>query len=203
MRVKICGITTVEDAEAAVRCGANALGFVFYEKSPRSVSSKKAREIIDHLPPFIIRVGVFVNPTQDIVREMIESLGLDRVQLHGEESPGFCQAFGSRAIKVMRIRNSDSLQLLGNYPVKTFLLDTYTEERYGGTGQTFDWSLAIKAKEYGRIILSGGLTPENISEAIRMVSPYGVDVSSGVEKSPGKKDHMKIEQLMENIYRWQ
>ena len=203
VRVKICGITTVEDAEAATQAGADAIGLIFYEKSPRFLIPKKAKEIIDLLPPFIIRVGVFVNPTKEFVQERIEYLGLDRVQFHGKESPAFCEDFGSRVIKAVQIKNTGSLGIIKEYPVKTFLLDTYRKDLYGGTGQTFDWSLAIKAKEYGRIILSGGLTPENISEAIRTVSPYGVDVSGGVEKSPGKKDRMKIEQLMENIYRGQ
>ena len=137
VQVKICGITAVEDAEAAVRFGADALGFIFYEKSPRFVSPQKAKEIIAHLPPFIIRVGVFVNPPKDLVHERIEYLGLDRVQFHGEESPAFCQAFGSRVIKALRIKNADSLRLLEEYSSKTFLLDTYVEDCYGGTGRTF------------------------------------------------------------------
>lgn len=178
---------------------ADAIGFVFYEKSPRYVSFEKAKKILDYLPPFITRVGVFVNHSKDFVEERIESLGLDRVQFHGNESPDFCETFGSRAIKAVQIKDADSLKILGEYPVKTFLLDAYAKDRYGGTGRTFDWSLAVKAKEYGNIILSGGLTPENISEAIRIVAPYGVDVSSGVEKTPGKKDHGKIKRLMEII----
>ncbi len=199
VRVKICGITTIEDAEAAVRFGADAIGFIFYDKSPRSVSPEKAGEIIGHLPPFVTRVGVFVNPTEDFVRETIDSIGLDRVQLHGDESPAFCQAFGDRVIKAIRVKDADTLKVLSTYRVKTFLLDTYAPDSYGGTGQSFDWGWAVKAKEYGRIILSGGLTPENITEAIRSVNPYGVDISSGVEESPGKKDHLKIKQLMETI----
>ncbi len=201
VRVKICGITTIEDAEAAVSFGADAIGFIFYDKSPRFVSPEIAGEIIDHLPPFITRVGVFVNPTKDLVRETIDSIGLDRVQLHGNESPAFCQAYGDRVIKAVQIKDADTLTLLEKYRVKTFLLDSYAPDSYGGTGQTFDWEWAVKAKEYGQIILSGGLNPENISEAIRIVTPYGVDISSGVEESPGKKDHKKIERLMDAIRR--
>jgi phosphoribosylanthranilate isomerase len=199
VRVKICGITNLEDAEAVVRFGADAVGFIFYEKSPRFISPEKAGDIIDRLPPFITRVGVFVNSHKDLVMERIESLGLDRVQFHGEESPAFCQAFGKRAIKAIRIENADSLKVMEEYPVKTFLLDTYEKSVYGGTGQTFDWALAAKAKEYGNIILSGGLTPENVSDAIQTVSPYGVDVSGGVEISPGKKDHLRIRRFVDAV----
>lgn len=184
-----------------MRFGADAIGFIFYEESPRFIPFNKAKEIIDRLPPFIIRVGVFVNPAEDMVRETISSIGLDRVQLHGDESPAFCQAFGDRAIKAVKIKDADTLSLLAKYQVKTFLLDSYSPESFGGTGQTFDWSWAVKAKEYAQVILSGGLTPENISEAIRIVAPYGVDICSGVEESPGKKDHIKIERLMDAIRR--
>lgn len=201
IQVKICGITNVEDAEAAVKFGADAIGLIFYEKSPRFLSVKKAKEIIEHLPPFTVRVGVFVNPSRELIRQRIDSLNLDRVQFHGEESPDFCQEFGSRVIKAIQVKNADSLSILNQYPVKTFLLDTYDRDLYGGTGQTFDWSLAVKAKDYGRLILSGGLDPENIAQAIRNVAPYGVDISSGVEEKPGKKDHLKIKRLMEIIRR--
>jgi phosphoribosylanthranilate isomerase len=199
VKVKICGITNREDAETAVRFGADAIGLVFYEKSPRRVSPEEAKEIIAVLPPFITRVGVFVNPSEHFVRDMIEFLGLDRVQLHGDESPAFCRMFGSRTIKAARIKDPESVRCLEKFPVKTFLLDTYTEDRFGGTGKIFDWSLAVKAKKYGNIILSGGLNPENISEAIRIVEPYGVDVSSGVEERPGKKDPLKIKRFMKTI----
>lgn len=199
IKVKICGITNVDDAKAAARFGADAIGMIFYEKSPRFVSENKAKEIISHLPPLIVRVGVFVNPSRELVRQRIDSLNLDRVQFHGEESPAFCEEFGSRVIKAIQVKNMDSLSILKKYPANTFLLDTYHKDLYGGTGQTFDWRLAVKAKDYGRLILSGGLSPENISQAIRSVAPYGVDISSGVEETPGKKDHSKIKRLMEII----
>lgn len=201
IQVKICGITNVDDAEAVVKFGADAIGLIFYEKSPRFLSSKKAKEIIAHLPPFIVRVGVFVNPSREQVHHKINSLNLDRVQFHGEESPAFCEEFGSRVIKAIQVKNANSLNVLNKYPLKTFLLDTYNKNLFGGTGQTFDWSLAVKAKDYGQLILSGGLSPENISQAIRIVAPYGVDISSGVEEAPGKKDHLKIKRLMEIIRR--
>lgn len=189
VRVKICGITRLEDALAAVEAGADALGFMFYEPSPRHIGFGAAGEIARQLPPFVARVGVLVNPTEEWVRRAIEGGGLDTLQFHGEESPEFCARFALKQIKAFRIRNENSLLACHRYPGRAWLLDSYVPGQLGGTGATFNWELAAKAKESNRhIILAGGLTPENVAAAVRQVRPYGVDVSSGVESRPGQKD---------------
>ncbi len=194
VRVKICGITNLEDARLAAELGAHALGFIFYPKSPRSVAPDTAREIIRNLPPFVMTVGVFVDEEAELVRETAERVGLDWVQLHGQESPEYCRSMGRRVIKGFRIKDQDSLALLPDYrgAVQAFLLDTYKAGTAGGTGETFDWSLARQAGALGPIILAGGLNPENIGQAIKVAQPAAVDVASGVEASPGKKDPEKI-----------
>jgi phosphoribosylanthranilate isomerase len=196
VRVKICGITNVEDALAAVDYGADALGFIFYEKSPRCISPEKAREIISHLPPFITTTGVFVNEETEKIREMINFTGINVLQLHGDELPESCRIW-HRVIKAFRLRDFTDLKPLEKYRCSAFLLDTYSPESFGGTGQIFNWDIAVEAKRFGRIILSGGLNPDNIVRAVRYVRPYAVDVSSGIEEEKGKKDLKKMREFIE------
>lgn len=204
VRIKICGITREEDAIVAAELGVNALGFVFYEKSPRSIPPSKAKQIIRSLPPFISAVGVFVNPTLSTITTMINETGIDTIQLHGEETPQFCehikQMSNIRIIKAFRVHDAFSLEVLEAYKVSAWLLDTYHPHLYGGSGLTFNWELVKVASSESRpIILAGGLTPENVAQAIKVVKPYGVDVSSGVEISPGIKDHTKMYLFVEAV----
>ena len=192
VKVKICGITNLEDALAAAEAGADAIGFVFYPESPRFIDPGKARAIIARLPAFITSVGVFVDESEDLIRRIIREGGIQVLQFHGSESPILCTRFREKAVKAIRIKDEESIREMQMYDVDTFLLDTMVEGIRGGTGKTFNWKYAEMAKEHGRIILSGGLNASNVGEAIRRVRPYGVDVSSGVEISPGKKDHHKI-----------
>ncbi len=198
-KIKICGITRLEDALLAADLGADALGFIFAE-SPRQVVPEIAREIISLLPPFVNSVGVFVDEEQESVREIAAYCKLDLVQLHGNESSGYCKALGLRALKAIRVKDEKSIDSMASYrgTVQGFLLDTYVKGLPGGTGKTFNWELAEQAKKYGPVILSGGLTPDNICEAIEKVKPYGVDASSGVEASPGIKDPDKLKLLFSN-----
>jgi phosphoribosylanthranilate isomerase len=198
VKVKICGITNLPDALAAVEAGADALGFMFYEKSPRNISIRDAAEIIRQLPPLVIKVGVFVDAAEDLVMRAIGDCGLNTLQFHGHETPEYCTQFGLLAMKAFRIRDAESLNELRNYPTDAWLLDAYSADKLGGTGEKFNWDLAIEAKKFGRpIFLAGGLTPENVAEAVKKVHPYAVDVSSGVEAAPGKKDHDKIRQFIQ------
>jgi phosphoribosylanthranilate isomerase len=194
VRVKICGITNVDDALAAVDAGADALGFMFYEGSPRNVSPKVVGEIVRQLPPFIAKVGVFVNALEGIVHRIAAECGLDTLQFHGDESPELCQKFlPLKVYKAFRIQDIDSLQAIPAFKTDAWLLDSFVPGKSGGTGATFNWDLAAEAKKLGRsIILAGGLTPENVAEAVAKVQPYAVDVSSGVESSPGRKDLKKL-----------
>lgn len=198
VKVKICGITNLDDALTAVTAGADALGFVFYEKSPRFVSPGTAGEIIRHLPPFVTTVGLFVNAEADFVNATGEKCLIDRVQLHGDECPEFCARIVRPVVKVFRVRNRESLQTIKDYRVAGFLLDAYSPDAFGGTGKSFNWELASEAKQYGPVILAGGLTPDNVRQAVDAVGPYAVDVSSGVEAAPGKKDPDKIKAFIEN-----
>ncbi len=196
-RVKICGITNLKDAQAAVEGGADALGFVFAE-SPRQINPEVAVGIIRSLPPFLTCVGLFVDELPQVVKEIIKECRLDALQFHGGEPPGYCRQFMIKTIKAFRLRNEDSLEIISHYQVDAYLLDTYREGIPGGTGQSFDWDLALRAKEFSRpIILAGGLRPDNVAEAIGRVRPYGVDVSTGVEAKPGKKDHKKMKEFIE------
>jgi phosphoribosylanthranilate isomerase len=193
VQVKICGITTPEDAHAAVEAGADALGFVFYPPSPRYVRPEQAARIIQGLPPFLTTVGLFVDVPLETVHDVARRCRLDRIQLHGHETPAFCGRVGYPVIKAFRIRNADSLASLAGYRVAAYLLDAYVEGALpGGTGVSFTWDLAAHAKAYGPLILAGGLTPENVEAAVAQIRPYGVDVSSGVERTPGIKDHRKV-----------
>ncbi len=196
IRIKICGITNTEDALAAAEYGADALGFVFYEKSPRCVTPERAREIIGHLPPFVTTVGVFVNETPERIREIMAVSGVQIPQLHGDEPPEACRQL-LRPVKAIRVSDVTDLRQLERYRVSAFLLDTYSAAEFGGTGQVFNWEIAAEAKRFGRIILAGGLTPENIEQAVRQVRPYGVDVSSGVEAERGKKDLKRLREFIE------
>ena len=199
--VKICGITDYEDAAAAVGLGAGALGFIF-APSPRQITPAKARDIISAIPPFVKTVGVFVNEGHDAIRQVKDYCGLDLIQLHGDESPDFCNALMPYTIKAFRIKDESSLQPIKAYhgKVRALLLDTYSKGKVGGTGKSFDWKLARKVKKLGiPIVLSGGLGPANIDEAIRTVEPYAVDVNSGVEERPGKKSLTLMQDLMGKV----
>ena len=199
-RVKICGITRAEDAASAIAAGADALGFVFYPPSPRHVELEPARRIAGRVAPFVTRVGLFVNATRDQVAEVVERVGIDLIQFHGDESPGDCAGHGRPYIKAVRMREGVDLAAeRERYAGATGLLvDTYRPGVPGGTGATFDWGL-IPAELAGGIILAGGLTPENIAEAVRRVRPYAVDVSGGVERDKGIKDLDKIRRFMQGV----
>ena len=198
VKIKICGITNRDDALLAVELGADALGFIFYQKSPRRVTLEQAASICRALPPFMATVGVFVNATQQEIELALIKCRLTTLQFHGDEPPRFCRRFAARTIKAIRVRDEDSLRAAAEYDIDALLLDTYTDTERGGTARTFDWSLALKAKEIGPpIILSGGLTTENVQEAIRKVRPYAVDASSGVEREPGRKDPEKLRRFIE------
>ncbi|MBI5849348.1 MAG: phosphoribosylanthranilate isomerase [Nitrospirae bacterium] len=197
VRVKICGITNHEDAAAAIDFGADALGFIFFKGSPRCVSLQQAEAIISKIPPFVTTVGVFVDETPEMIRFSIDA-GIDVIQLHGNERPEACH-HSRRSVKAIRIKSIDSLEPLKTFKgiVSALLLDAYSADELGGTGQKFNWDIAVEAKQFGRIILAGGLTPENVADAVRHVRPYGVDVCSGVEREKGKKDHQKIKLFIE------
>lgn len=201
VKVKICGITNRRDAGLSVEMGADAIGFIF-APSPRRITPEKAREIIGGIPPFVQTVGVFVNERPDTVRRIMGFCGLDLIQFHGDESPEVCGDFMPHTIKAFRIRDRSVLQTINPYcgKISAMLLDTYVRETMGGTGKTFDWRTAVTGKVLGvPIILSGGLRPSNIVNAISEVNPFAVDVNSGIEERPGKKDHSLMEELMENI----
>jgi phosphoribosylanthranilate isomerase len=194
VRVKICGITNLDDALLAAELGAQALGFIFHRVSPRKVAPEDARQIISQLPPLVLSVGVFVDEPFAVVQELAARVGLDWVQLHGTESPEYCRNLGRRVIKGFRIQDAGSLADLARYQgaVQALLLDTYKKGQAGGTGEVFDWHLAREARQYGPIILAGGLTAANVARAIASAQPQAVDVASGVEAGPGKKDAEKL-----------
>ncbi len=196
VRIKICGLTREEDARAAAELGADAVGFVLYPGSPRCVDVGRVAKIIERLPPYVTTVGVFANQQLEEVSRAIRECGFDLVQLQGDESPEFCRGLGARAVKAIRVKDATSLEPMNSYSVRAFVLDAYREDQLGGTGKTFDWELALKAKQYGRIILAGGLTPDNVRGAVKRVAPYAVDVSSGVETAPGWKDHQMIDRFI-------
>jgi phosphoribosylanthranilate isomerase len=201
LRIKICGITNLEDARLAVELGADALGFIFYPKSPRKVAPESARKIIAQLPPFVAAVGVFVDEAAAVVRDLAARVGLDWVQLHGQESPEYCRSLGRRVIKGFRVKDKNFLAELEPFrgAAQALLLDTYKKGQVGGTGEIFNWHLAREAKPYGRIILAGGLTPENVAQAIATAQPDAVDVASGTEAAPGRKDPERLRAFFAEI----
>lgn len=201
MRVKICGVTNLADAQAAVAAGADALGFVFVPGTPRCISADQAAAIIRELPPFVAKVGLFVNADVHTVATTIAQSGVDTIQLHGEETPAFARQFRAavKVIKAFQIRGADSMAELAAYAgaADAWLLDAFVPGAHGGTGARFDWALAAAANMAVRpVILAGGLTAANVIEAIRTVLPFAVDVSSGVEASPGQKDHAKVAEFI-------
>ena len=196
--VKICGITNLGDAQAAVEARADALGFVFYEKSPRFLTISAAAAIAEQMPGFVMRVGVFVNALRETVIRAAGECGLNLLQFHGSEPPEYCSQFGLMNMKAFRMRDAGTLKEMAKYQTNAWLLDAYSPEKPGGTGEQFNWDLALEAQAWGRpIFLAGGLTPENVAEAVRRARPYGVDVSGGVEAAPGKKDHAKVKAFIQ------
>ncbi len=202
VRVKICGITTVDDALMVVEAGADALGFVFYEKSSRAVSPQKAAAIIAKLPPFVQAVGLFVDADPERINWVADFSGLDLVQLHGDEEPESCADIRRRVIKAFRVKDAASLSSLGRFKAAGYLLDAWSPNAYGGTGQTFDWNLVRELASCRPIILAGGLSSDNVRDAVDILKPYGVDVSSGVELSPGKKDPQKVREFIRQAKGW-
>ena len=199
-RIKICGITRVEDARSAAYGGADALGLVFYEKSPRHVTVQQALQLARVIPPFVTVVGLFVNPSEDEVRNVLSQIPLDVLQFHGEESPEFCAQFGRPYLKAVRVTSTvDLIQCAARYQgAQGLLLDAYIEGTHGGTGESFDWAL-IPHDLPLPVILSGGLHADNVADAIRQVLPYAVDVSSGVEAAKGIKDPAKIAAFINEV----
>lgn len=201
-RCKICGITNIDDALLAIDAGADALGFVFYDKSPRYVSPEEAATICAQLPPFVTRVGLFVDHSAELVTEISKRVELDLLQFHGDESPEFCKQFDRPYIKAVRVRaDSDFAEAQARYTEsQALLVDTYRVGVPGGTGEAFDWGL-LPAERSMPLILAGGLNPDNVRRAIATVSPYAVDVSGGVEREKGKKDGQKVLKFLEEVMR--
>lgn len=204
IRIKICGITNLDDALLAAGLGADALGFIFYPPSPRAVAPDAARDIIAQLPPLVTTVGVFVDEDPATVKDLAAKAGLDWIQLHGKETPEYCRYLDRRVIKAFRVRGEHTLQELAAYrsAAQAFLLDTYKKDQPGGTGETFDWDLAREAGKYGPIILAGGLTPGNVTRAVAAARPRAVDVASGVESRPGKKDPEKLRAFFREVQQY-
>ncbi len=198
--VKICGITNFEDAVNSVESGADMLGFVFCEKSKRYIGPEKAASIIREVSSFALCVGVFVNDDVEKIKRIIDQTMIDVVQLSGDENPDVCERLKNyvQVMKSFKVGNNFSEQILKNYDVDYFHFDTFSDGEFGGTGKTFDWDKVLGLSEKYKVILSGGLTPENVKEAILKVRPYGVDVSSGVEDFPGKKNLEKVKKFIEN-----
>ena len=195
MRVKICGITNTVDALAAVDAGADAIGFVFVRSSRRYIDPGAAGEIVRKVLPFVTCVGVVADRPRDEVREILEISRVSAIQFHGNERPEELAGYPVPVYKAFRVSEGFRPESLGNYPGPAYLLDTGVSGELGGTGKSFDWTIAAAAREFGKIILAGGITPENVAEAIRTATPYAIDVSSGVESVPGVKDHDKLRRL--------
>ncbi len=197
IKVKICGITNLDDAVYCVKAGADALGFVFYKKSKRYINPEDARLIIDRLPHKVIKVGVFVDERQGTIKKIARLCKLDFIQLHGNEAPAFCRRLSTyKIIKAFRIKKDIKNIPLEKYPVAAYLFDTFDRHLLGGTGKVFEWGLLARAKRHNQFILSGGLNTANIRKAIKIVRPDWVDVSSSLEKTPGIKDHRKIKKFI-------
>lgn len=202
VKVKICGVRTLEEGQAAVDSGADALGFNFWAQSARYIEPHAAREVITGLSPMVCTVGVFVNEEANHIVDIASELGLSAVQLHGDESPEFCERLGSiKTIKAIRVGKDFDLRMIEHYRVSMVLLDSSIEGTYGGTGRRFDWRIAIEAKQLAPIILAGGLTTENVWDAITHVRPAAIDVCSGVEAEPGRKDLNKLRRFMAIVAR--
>ena len=204
VRVKICGITSELDAQRAARAGAWALGFNFYKKSPRFISPFKAKKIMDTLPPFMTSVGIFVNHNAGAMRDIITHCGLRAVQLHGDEDHHFChrlKRYNVKIIKVFRVGEGFDPKMIENYKVDALMFDTYDQHHFGGTGKTFDWNILKQVKSITElpIILSGGLNSHNVIEPVNELKPYAVDVNSGVEEAPGKKDAKKMKDFIDIV----
>ncbi len=197
VKVKICGITNYKDAAAAVDMGADILGFNFYPKSPRYIAPEEVVKIINKLPAFVDVAGVFVNDSLEHIRKIMRQCQLNWVQLHGDENPEFCQSLISvKTIKALRIKEKKDIKQAENYFTDAILLDAYNPEKYGGTGISFDWNIVGHIGK--RIFLAGGINPDNVEAAVKL-GVYGIDVCSGIESEPGKKDHKKMKKLFENI----
>ena len=198
IRVKICGITSVEDALCAIKEGVSALGFNFYPSSPRYIDPSYASRIIKKLPPFVSIVGLFVNQDREIIRKIADMCGLDTIQFHGDEPPDFCHEFKKwRVIKAFRIKDKNDLEQINNYDVNGYLLDSFHPNRYGGTGLSFQWDILDSLRQDNNaLIIAGGINITNVEDLLTGVIPYGIDVCSGVEKEPGIKEHHLIKQLM-------
>lgn len=197
VKLKVCGITSYDDACAAIEAGAEYLGFNFYAPSPRYIAPDDARAIIEKLPPEVINVGVFVNEARpELVHQKMTMSGVGLAQLHGDEDEMYCRLVGaSRVIKALRLGRTFDLDSLTGFPSSAFLIDAFDKNLYGGTGKTSNWELAREIAQTAPVFLAGGLTPENIGDAIRAVRPFAVDVNSGVESYPGRKDKVKLQTL--------
>lgn len=203
-RIKVCGITDLAEAKAIVDTGIDGLGFIFAEGSPRKIEPERAKEIVKTLPPFVDAVGVFVNEDAEVVGEIVQYCNLTMVQLHGDESPGYCELMSCRVIKVFRVKNEMAISSQNLYDpyqeiISGYLLDTFHEKMAGGTGEAFDWRILQQARPPGPVILAGGLSPENVGDAISLVNPFAVDVNSGVEIEPGRKDIDKVKQFVHEV----
>ena len=196
--VKICGITSAADAVSSAEAGADAVGLMFYEDSPRHVTLEQAKIISAALPPHVMRVGVFVNADEAFVHQALTECVPNILQFHGDETPEDCSRYPVMTLKAFRVKGEETLQQLEAYPTAGYLLDAYVKDSLGGTGATFNWGLAVRAQEFGKpILLAGGLTPDNVADAVRRVQPFGVDVSSGVESEPGRKDPARMKAFVE------
>lgn len=201
-KIKVCGITNIDDAMRAVKLGADALGFIFAD-SPRRISPQEAGVIISMLPPFVIKVGVFVNEHASEINNIINSYKLNAVQLHGEHITNDNNSIAAPVIRAFRVKDSSILASIKRSNSNYFLLDTYSNNKMGGTGECFDWSIARKATQLGDVILSGGLNHNNITDALKAVRPYAVDVCSGIESAPGQKDYLKMQQFINEVRSWE
>ncbi|MFN8672256.1 MAG: phosphoribosylanthranilate isomerase [Candidatus Sericytochromatia bacterium] len=203
MKIKICGITKIEDALLAIELGAWALGFIFYPKSPRYIEPEKAKEIIEKIPKNIKTVGVFVNENLEKVEEIGKTTNISTYQLHGEENNDYCEKLSKEVIKAFRFKTKEELEIIEEYKnnknIIAFLVDAFSKEAYGGTGHRADWDIAKEVKNYGNLILAGGINEKNINSAILSVNPYAIDLSSSIESEYGIKDHKKTKDFFEEL----
>ncbi|MBF0195095.1 MAG: phosphoribosylanthranilate isomerase [Magnetococcales bacterium] len=198
-RIKICGFTHEDDLRVAINAGVDAIGLVFYPPSPRSVTLEQGAKLVAKLPPFVTVTGLFVNASREEIVAACSKCKLDIIQLHGDELPNDCLDLPRRVIKAARIKTKDDFNGLDKYPISGLLLDAKVKGLYGGSGESFDWSLLSSYDAPAPLILAGGLNPDNVAHAVRQVRPYGVDVSSGVESIPGRKDRTKIIRFIQEV----